>query len=729
MAMNLSKLSENARSFHQKRVPQDLELRLEELRKKMKKAIGLFLFGLLFALILLIIFTIALYIQPNVSKTWYWMTIGLFSVNSFIYILFRESRTHLMYYVGISDKWKYKYIETYRSEDDKQNKLDLIKINEDEQAYSTHALIGLKFIGKLSNHIFYLKTLAYSFIFLTIIIVPLSLFSVSFLNPIVYLLYFFTAIIYLSSIIVQHFIYYTQGIKDLSILDLWQGVYEKENKSQTTDEFKLTSKLNSETFYERRKQFLRWAPIFIIVLSSIATYSVVVNNDLHEFEILPEDKNTTSLSQFQNNFLLKNSDDLNPCRKTFSIASFGGGLKANYWTLNLLNKFENKFSSNFFNATISMSGVSGGAIGLGCYPFLYGTLPEERRKTIDDIGDLNILSIDVSYLLFQDYLRELIPWNISGHPGSDRSHKAMEAYHKLLSPNNPNIHDITFKEQWHEIYKKNSHYPALIINTTSTNRSYGYAPSLSDVRLPGGINIVDYPNKESISYFNAVSTANRFAFMSPAAAVPKKGHFVDGGYFENSGLLSTESFLKQFFNTGLEKKLKQFEDDHFKICMINGKGYWIRHLLNQNSTAGNLFTISDETQSAEIPAILKTVAGTDMLPTYFIEDLENRKPNRFIPIYMPLLFNIQDVENVLGGKIKHENRNTIIKIIKENNKEIKSALVKANSNYSYEDWGIVQPTLARMLSKPDREYQKAMVDYHPHVQEQFIKVDSLIYHY
>ena len=695
----------------------------DKLKPKMERAISwlLTLSLMLIVLTAITIILLLLFKEWNVHLSW--LLIILFLINAFWYVYFRETRVHLKYYQNISDKWRWKYLESL-------NDVRIVSIfgKSDEDNYATSTPIGLPFIGNLSNHIYFLRILKWVFLGFLATTLFFSLFFVTYLSPIIYIIFYLTALIYVIPVISKHFIYYRQNLGNAEVINKWKNEYDQ------FSEFKFNSNLDKDEFVKSKERFLFWTPITLLFIIIVGSAGIVLNNDLHKFPFIPEDSNKiVGLETFKKNFILnsKGKDG----RATFTVASFGGGLKSNYWTLNILDKIENDVGRDFFESTLSMSGASGGAIGLACYPFIYGKKNWERTTLIEDIGRANILAIDASYLLFNDFFRELIPRYTFPSKGSDRSHKAMEQYHNLLTPQlevkirDQNFHQKSFYNQWYDFYNELNYYPVLIMNTTSTNRNYGYAIGIDSIHLDGGINIADFKHNRSISYFDASSTVNRFAFVSPAAAVPEKGHFVDGGYFENSGLLSTTSFYEKFAASNVEVDSTSYEDlgrPNYKISLINGKGYWIRHLLRNDTTKNDLNLIEEVSQTAEIPAIISTIAGTEMLPTYYIDKYESDTSEYFIPIYMPLIFDMSDVESVLGGKVPWKNRNDVIRIINNNKDSISRSLQKFYPNYKLDKWGIVQPSLARLLSEPDRQYQKAMICNHYHVREQICKIKALV---
>jgi hypothetical protein len=115
----------------------------------------------------------------------------------------------------------------------------------------------------------------------------------------------------------------------------------------------------------------------------------------------------------------------------YFLSTYGGGLRATIWTMLLLNSQELK-DKNFLDSTAAMSGVSGGFLGLSFYTALvkeYDTL-NDRAEAINRIGKRNMLSIDISYMLGPDLIKEAIPY--CRNLGKDRAARSMQEYANMI---------------------------------------------------------------------------------------------------------------------------------------------------------------------------------------------------------------------------------------------------------------------------------------------------------
>ncbi len=402
------------------------------------------------------------------------------------------------------------------------------------------------------------------------------------------------------------------------------------------------------------------------------------------------------------------------------VASFGGGLKSNLWNLLVMNQLETEvkkrgLKNEFLDHCFSLSGVSGGAVGLGNYLAMDYSAREyglDKWQAIEDIGNENILAIDMAGLFIHDRIFSTIKFSDSRN--KDRSFYAMEKYIEIISNGHEECRQL-FSESsqqyaWHEMYKSRGHIPALIINTASTGPYPGVAFSLESKYLkekdkevfPGYILLED--EKQDLRYFDAVSTSNRFPIMSPTAQVDDKGFFLDGGYFENSGLL-TSSYFQKFLRLD-SKKLDKIPV--ITINVINSKTDYIKNfignLLSENITINS---------STNVSAIISGISDINKLPNV-MREAEGRYVeghDKFMSIYLPHLITTTDIEGILGGKVQFYPE--MLEMIQANNEEIRQAITDyaaANGlDVDVSKHGIVEPPLARTLSKYAVIYQQAMI--------------------
>lgn len=445
-------------------------------------------------------------------------------------------------------------------------------------------------------------------------------------------------------------------------------------------------------------RFLGISAMACVLLFMVSSF---VGNDLHLLKLVLYKKIPIDAPRYLMDY--KQQKHYREDSTIYYYSCFGGGLKAHAWNLLIQEKFRQK-DVHAYKKFISLSGVSGGGMALANYAWISQFDSTSRKNMIEKICLSDITSIELSYLFGHDFIRELIPGNVWGY---DRSNRVMNWYDDIIQGKDQLVHGKAFTTVWNEIYHKNGFYPNLILNSTSTTQKYGIvSPIQVDNIFPGSINLLSlYEGKYTLGYLEAASTCNRFPIVSPAARVKGKGHFVDGGYFENSGILSTLSFKNNF----VKKDPELSKSKHILISVANDKIKYI-HKLIADSIRRNVRV--DEKNSAELGAILNTISDTDILPNYFREKIEYEKEfDSIIYLYMPYPITQKDLMDYFGGEFI-SSKADICALINQSNEKIINIL-REYPGYNLDAWGVVYPPLSRNIGYPAYMYMKAMLAKHP----------------
>lgn len=253
--------------------------------------------------------------------------------------------------------------------------------------------------------------------------------------------------------------------------------------------------------------------------------------------------------------------------EVFLVASEGGGIRSAYWTAQVLLALRDHYP-DFDRRTFSLSGASGGAVGIAVYDAcLRAVARSADRTTMQDcvrktFGRIDPLSPLLAAWLFEDALARVLPapmavdgqptlWRC-GRPGCGHLSRA-----------------LGFEREWMrgrlelaEAVSARAHggawQPHLLLNSTwvesgelasvsSLLVDYASFPAARDVQARLG---------SELSLIGGAHVAARFPFINPLAAVqpargaesgaraaalspglPPKGldgHLADGGYFDNS---------------------------------------------------------------------------------------------------------------------------------------------------------------------------------------------------
>ncbi|MEP6795863.1 MAG: hypothetical protein ABJB16_16160 [Saprospiraceae bacterium] len=502
-------------------------------------------------------------------------------------------------------------------------------------------------------------------------------------NPLVFIIIFFYLYYGFFTILLKHHIYY-----------------------KAPD----THKANTCWLKLEEKFFISYVPILPLLIFAWFVFAGQAGNKLHVLHPVSPQGDEVSLNAYLKKYAeIHDSTKYHP----FFLATYGGGLRASVWTMLLLEKMEEN-NSRFYNSTLAMSGVSGGFVGLSMYNAIRKEYHDKNtiRSKIDTIGRHNILSIEVSYLLGADLVRDMQPYRRSFRY-TDRAGRSMREYASLVQPDavkRDTILKTGFRDYWRKGYDQSfgGFIPALIGNTTGTHGRYGVAfsvrPDTFNKVFPAAADILTVSNG-SIKYLDATSTTERFPLFSPSGQIEEKGNFLDGGYFENSGLLS----LMNFYSYIQKNNSDSIPLDSARIILIiNSKESYIRHVLGDSVIAKN------EISAGELMAIVSTVANIDVLPLSLEEKCKNDFGKNFILIYLPYPISYSDVTSLIRGE--PDDPIDIQKKINASN-----ATIDSTWNRYFKGSTKVPPALARVLSDPAVQYLHVMI-HHPEVQAQLNKL-------
>jgi len=451
----------------------------------------------------------------------------------------------------------------------------------------------------------------------------------------------------------------------------------------------------------------------------------------HELDLVESSKTEIQEQVFIDSLSAKNDNTL------FFIASHGGGLKANVWTLNVLNTLQERTKGKLLNQTIAMSGASGGSLGLALYTGLYredGLDTQKIQKKIDNLAHENYTSLDLTLTFGMDGYRKFWPFN-QRIGLKDRPYYAMVRYQNKIQNHKSKILDtISFRDFWKEAFNLKGYFPSLIMNTSGTKGNRGILWSVkqkefSDI-FPYAENLADLYGNKTLPYYQAVSTTNRFPVFSPAAKISGLGHYIDAGAIDNSGLLG----CLDIHNYLLRDKKILGDKQIAYIEIINNKSLYINYLVDEFKKENKLsYIYKDEFEVDNIIVDIKTGLNLDKIPGYLSHYLSNWEQTqngrlRYFKIFMPHKVSIDDVENYFDGEIANGSvtiKNGLKIFLTTKNNEILSLTEKSEKSF-YDEWKYYEPTLSRHLSTSSVRYIKTMLK-HPLLEQQFNEIHDLIY--
>lgn len=700
--------------------------------KSAKLCIRLWLLGILMAIVTSIC---------SWKLGWSWWTIGsaivTLLINLMAFVYFRISRSDLKYVY-----WS-KALESYNPDffmaPHKKRKKTIINTGVKLQNMNSGFLRKLAFktgqkIAYLSDNRVYLQLFRVAGLICFTVLFVANIFPdyamhINAINMIVLnMVIAYSALI----ILIKHVIFYSR--------------YERQKSFKRLDD---KNDFWTKQFGYYRDFFRFVIPLLLVGLLVWINYSTSKGNDLHEIQKAKfPTKDAIHLDKYVQNFVNLHLNKVNDSSATvpvYFVGSYGGGLKANLWNLVLLEELNEITEGKFFEHTLCLSGVSGGTVGISNYNMLMNfDNPEDRKTRIDNIGLSNILSSDLALLMGGDLLKEYIPTDKPTFNGKDRSYFGMRTHAKYGGISKDSLGNKTFRDYWASIYNKQNHYPAFIVNSTSTQGKQGVALSLeyneNDTIFPGAVNMLSLSNQENhLSYYGVVSTTNRFPLLSPAAKIKGLGHFVDGGYFENSGLLSAKGFFDYLIeNRKIRKQNDSINSTGVEYYMVyEGKEIRIKPIFINIVNSKEYYTLEtlksldmrevDGNDVSEILSILETVGSTEKTPRYITSKIEE-EGLEFRRIMMPHKITLEGIQGVLKGN--PQNPILLLNKVADLNESLveilKNAKEETDPYYAYDmdKWGFIEPPLARVLSKPASQYQKVMVKRHDSVLKQIYQIDK-----
>lgn len=227
------------------------------------------------------------------------------------------------------------------------------------------------------------------------------------------------------------------------------------------------------------------------------------------------------------------------------VASEGGASRAGFWTGQVLAALHERTGGQFSQSLFAISSVSGGSVGaVGYVAALREGQPHDQMETrlAAFTGD-DALSPTMAGLLYPDLIQRFLPAPIPFFP--DRA-EALERAWETSWARCPegltcggDLMSGAFLDLWRDAGDR--WIPLVIINGASEER--GRRILTTPVRFaPHQIDAEDFHDTvgADVRASTAIHNGARFPYISPAGSLWKgeerRGHIVDGGYFEATGL-------------------------------------------------------------------------------------------------------------------------------------------------------------------------------------------------
>jgi len=462
----------------------------------------------------------------------------------------------------------------------------------------------------------------------------------------------------------------------------------------------------------------------LLILLIIGTSVFGPETRTHELDLVNPSAPPLTEAQFIDSIISKDTNT------QFYIASHGGGLKANVWTLNVVNELQRRTSGKLMEQAVALSGASGGSLGLALYTGLYrsyGKDTQQIQEQIESLSRRNYTSVDLAFTFGLDTYRKV--WPLNQNIGiRDRPYYAMRKYQNEIerSPSTT-LSALGFRSYWKQTFDKDGYFPSLIMNTAGTQGNRGILWSVKSSEFnaifPNSENLADLDQGKTLPFYQAVSTTNRFPVFSPAAKIPGYGHYIDAGAIDNSGLLGLMDLYRYL---EAQHQLSKEKTTVF-IEIINSKSLYTRHLIDRFRKEKGLIHLSiNEVETDNLVADLQTGLNLDKIPEYLSDymkqwDLLDPKLN-YVRLFMPHKVSIEEVEASLGGALTDDLiREQLTQYLKLSINQILE--LAPNHSRGFSPWNYYEPTLSRHLSESSIDYLQAMLQ-HPEVLAGFDAIDQ-----
>lgn len=479
--------------------------------------------------------------------------------------------------------------------------------------------------------------------------------------------------------------------------------------------------------------YLFWGSAVVLVWLA-TTY---IGNSYHEVtynEVSKEQvRQQLSLADYTANFLTARPDTTSP---VVFIGADGGGLKACYWTMRVLHHLDSAAVSrgqkDFYNDRVFLtSGASGGSIGLSMYTVLKAHLGDDLpaiRDRIETIGATNFLSGDFAGLLTRFPLN-YVPENlVAGGPRryQDRAEAMAEAYFNIVFADDPKLgFPVLSKEPYWYLWAKNDYQMPIFVANTARGEDgvRGLVhPLRPDPSLTPGALDLSRNDRGAISFPGAAFLSNRFPLMSPPARIIGKGHFLDAGSADNSGLATIYDFLR-YMKANSEVDSTRFRGDATALVKARKEAEVYRKLLERPVVVLSVRNAMSRFVRDEFLPVLDSIhrfyyqpdltastaaavnSGIAGVPIAWDDYLRSSAPrdlgilDTFMTVNLPFRLRSEHVFQSLGGELKDTTLHWRIDAI---NRAIHKPLGADSSS-------ILAPPLGRLLAQPSREFMGRML--------------------
>jgi hypothetical protein len=338
-------------------------------------------------------------------------------------------------------------------------------------------------------------------------------------------------------------------------------------------------------------------PVVAVLIAALLALAFIPRNDRQTIRVAAQDSNLefTFVGKAFVDWLSarQDLDEFIASGKPYPVyvvAANGGGAYAAYHAALSLARVQDscpRFAQHLF----AISGVSGGSLGGSVFAALATTNAKNESKLIchpkpDNSGYLqnatqvffnnDLLTPLLAAGMFPDLLQRALPWRVPSFDRAQHFERAMEAAWARAVPKSPGVLGTTVAKLW----SIDGATPALVLNTTEV-RSGGVeviAPFRFELDAYGSQTGLWLGTDIPLRVSTAIGMSARFPWVTPAAGLSlgdgkgqQSWQFVDGGYFENSGI-ETAHRLIVGLQSAIERGKKEQGREAHELLVPVGSG-------------------------------------------------------------------------------------------------------------------------------------------------------------
>jgi hypothetical protein len=296
------------------------------------------------------------------------------------------------------------------------------------------------------------------------------------------------------------------------------------------------------------------------------------------------------------------------------VASAGGGIQATAWTTATLSRIGEELKGFDFPGSVRLiSGVSGGSVGGLFYAMAVDRTDDNRFQKADEAAEDSGLGKAMRGLLRDDLVKALAPFMIfngSNFPMgiyADRGHELEMAWVENAEkrfPGKSGLSKATLRGWGADALALRR--PALVFNSTIVETGERFALSTVPAAPKVGSCEFSHRYKANIAMTTAARLSATFPLISPTArpgpsdnidtpgySLPGPGfwplfprggnylHCVDGGYYENSGIIGAVEWLDDAFT----EMVKRNEPLPAQVLFLELNAFPLQALIDETNPA------------------------------------------------------------------------------------------------------------------------------------------------